>query len=120
MNAAGLKEWLEQKAEACRREQAALRSDMRGDEANFSAIRANIYDIFRTVLAVAEQTAGNDAERAARFFEKKLEEIPRSWRTSLEKAQAHGDVEKAHVERIKLDALEEIRCAAAAERGDAR
>ena len=41
----------------------------------------------------------------------RMEQIPAAWEKSLEQAQFHGDAVKAHLEKIKLEAAEEIRTA---------
>ena len=46
--------WLEEKIRRCGRRSQTLRADDRADEAVFEKIRANVHDIFRTVLSVAE------------------------------------------------------------------
>lgn len=87
---------------ACKVREQALIADNRASEAVFAKIQGNVYDIFRTVYSVGSK-AGEG------FFLTKLEEIPQSWRTALEAAEAHGDTEKAHIERLKLDVVEEIK-----------
>lgn len=42
--------WLEEKIRRCGRRSQTLRADDRADEAAFEKIRANVYDIFRTVF----------------------------------------------------------------------
>lgn len=99
--------WLEQKIAACKENKKALCADERADEATFEQIRANVYDIFKTVLTVGAKNS--DPEKAATFFRQRLETIPRAWREELATAEAHDDGEKAQIERVKLEALEEIR-----------
>ena len=89
---------------ACKDRQAALASDSRTDEANFEKIRANVFDIFRTILSVAQKMADPKA-----FFLKKLEEIPANWVSAKKAALAHGDDAAAHIETIKLDTKDAIR-----------
>ena len=43
------------------------------------------------------------------LYLKKLEELPKNWKESLEKAKIHGDVEKQVIEETKINALEEIK-----------
>ena len=86
--------------ESCREQIKKLSSDGREDEAVFAKIKLNVYDIFKTVF-----NALGDEEK----FLGKLTEIPAAWQASLEKAEAHGDSEKAHIERIKLETVNEIR-----------
>lgn len=52
--------WLEEKIRRCGRRSQTLRADDRADEAAFEKIRANVYDIFRTVLSVAEKLLARD------------------------------------------------------------
>lgn len=85
-----------------------LRADGREDEAVFAKVQANVYDIFRTVFNVAVETAGQDDRKAVQFFLIRLRQIPQSWHTSLANAQQHGQIQKAHIEHVKLDTVEEI------------
>ena len=85
-----------------------LKQDDRADEAVFARVRMNVYDIFSAVFSAAVKTAGQDDEKAVQFFLKKIEQIPQSWRTALANAELHGETEKAHIERIKLEAAGEI------------
>ena len=84
-----------------------LLADDRRDEANFEKIRANVFDIFRTILSVAEKT-GKDEAAVKQFFLLRAEQIPASWKASLENAQKHEDIVKAEIEKIKLKAKDEI------------
>ena len=86
----------------------ALTADDRADESVFAKIRMNVYDIFRTVFSAGLKITGQDGEKAVQFLLTKLRQIPESWRTALTAAEAHGDSGKAHTERIKLEAAEEI------------
>ncbi len=87
----------------------ALTADDRADEAVFARIQMNVYDIFGTIFSVAVKTNGQDDEKTVQFFLSKLQQIPQSWHTALANAEAHGETEKAHIERVKLDAVAEIR-----------
>lgn len=92
----------------CKRLAQELTSDDRADEAVFAKVRMNVYDIFQTVFSVAVKTSGQDDQKVIQFFSMKLQQIPRSWHTALMNAQQHGETEKAHIERIKLDTVAEI------------
>lgn len=103
--------WLNARQADCRSAEQALAADARADEAVFAKIQGNVFDIFDTVLQVARRTQGDGA---LPFFRSRLEEIPANWRTALEKAEANGDPARAHTERLKLEAVAEIRAALAA------
>lgn len=95
---------------ACQQRQKELLADNRADEATFMKIRANVFEIFKTVLSVAIRTvkSGSSAE-IKDFFLGKTEQIPANWKIAYAKAAEHGDVEKMHYESIKLEAIAEIR-----------
>ena len=86
-----------------------LRSDDREDEAVFTKIQLNIYHIFNSVFSAAIETAGQDDEKVVQFFLTRLQLIPQSWHTALATAEQRGEPEKAHIERIKLDAVAAIK-----------
>lgn len=96
--------FLTEQAAACKRSAAALTADDRCDEAVFEKIRANVYEIFASVLAAAQKTAD-----PAAFFRARLADIPASWEAALEKARSHGDEARAHTETVKLDVVRAIR-----------
>lgn len=74
----------------------------------FERIRANVYDIFRTVLAAADKACGGDEEKVRRFIDR-LENIPSAWAASYENAVKHYDAVKMQIESIKPGAVAEIR-----------
>ena len=97
--------------EHCKSIAQQLRSDDREDEAVFAKIQLNIYHIFNSVFSVAIETAGQDDEKVVQFFLIRLQLIPQSWYTALANAEQRGQTEKAHIERIKLDAVAQIKTA---------
>ncbi len=101
--------YLEKQAAACRQRGKLLDEDGRIDEGNFEKVRANVYEIFKTILSVAERLYGEDNVAKRHFFLQKAEEIPASWAASYEAAQQNGDAEKMHMESLKLDTSREIR-----------
>lgn len=105
---AQLNTYFADKLEECGRRKAALIADDRKDEADLCQIRANIYDIFKTILSVAVRTQKSE-EGVNSFFAKKLREMTNTWAESGEKASAHGDMQKATIEQIKVETAEEIR-----------
>lgn len=86
-----------------------LSADDRADEAVFAKVQMNIYDVFNTIFSVALKTAGENDEKAIEFFLTKLQQIPQSWHTALVNAERHGESDKAHIERLKLDTASEIK-----------
>lgn len=101
--------WLAEQTAACKQRGKLLAEDDRTDEATFEKIRANVYEIFKTILSVAERVCGSDDRARRDFFNQKAEQIPASWEASYEKAKQNGDAEKMHIECIKLDTIREIR-----------
>ena len=101
--------YFDQKIEQCNQCIHTLQADDRRDEANLEKVRANVYDIFRTILSVAVKTGQGDPEAVKRFFVSKTEQIPSGWVTSYEQAEKHGDAVKMAIEQIKLDTVDEIR-----------
>ena len=93
----------------CAEREKTLIADDRKDEAVFEKIRANVYNIFRSVLEVAVQTCGEDAEKIRDFFLKRVELIPVSWHAAHETAKQHNDTAKVQIEEIKLAVVQEIR-----------
>lgn len=101
--------YLDEKIAACKQRTKLLTEDNRVDEGNFEKVRANVYEIFRTILSVAERTCGKDDLAKRRFFLQKAEQIPTGWKTSYEDAKQHGDIKKMHIEDIKLATVQEIK-----------
>lgn len=93
--------WCEQRINECKEQQRILSADERGDEARFMQIRANVYGIFLSVFKALKGDLTQVRQR--------LDSIPRAWEESLRLAEAHGDAEKAHIERIKLETAQAIR-----------
>lgn len=100
---------LDERIAACKRRSQLLAEDDRVDEGNFEKVRANVYEIFKAILSAAERVCGRDDSARRVFFLQKAGQIPASWRASYEKARQNGDAEKMHIERIKLDTIQEIK-----------
>lgn len=93
--------WCDERTASCMSSRAALHAEGRGDEANFMQIRANVYGIFRSVFIAMK----GDLSRVAQ----QLTSIPAAWEKSLQQAETHGETDKAHIERIKLETAASIR-----------
>ena len=87
--------WCDDRTRDCMARKATLHTDGREDEAAFMQIRANVYGIFRAVCAAMK----GDLTQ----LQQKLTSIPAAWEAALSEAEAHGDVQRAHIERIKLE-----------------
>ncbi|MBQ8654080.1 MAG: hypothetical protein IJ507_04005 [Clostridia bacterium] len=101
-----MKRYLAERQQSCLAHQETLQADGRADEGVFERIRANVFGVAEAVLKAAD--AQKEPEQ---FFRMRMEQIPAAWEKSLEQAQFHGDAVKAHLEKIKLEAAEEIRTA---------
>ena len=101
--------YLDEQIAACKQRSKQLTADERMDESNFEKVRANVYEIFKTIFSAAERVCGKDDLAKKRFFLQKVEQLPSSWMTSYETAKQHGDVKKMHIESIKLDTVQKIK-----------
>lgn len=101
--------WFEEQILKCNEQEKSLLADDRADEATFEKIKANVYDIFRTVFTVAVNNGKGDTAAIGQFFTSRMKTIPAGWTVSYEKAKEHDDILKMQVERLKLDAIQEIR-----------
>lgn len=91
---------------------AQLRAENKGDEAVFSTVRANVYDICATVCGV-QIKRGNIAG-----FEGMLARCEGEWGAALEAAKKQNDPKKICVEETKLEALADVRARFEAARGE--
>lgn len=60
--------YLDEQIAARKQRSKLLTADDRVDEGNFEKIQANVYEIFKTVLSVAERVCGRDELAKKRFF----------------------------------------------------
>lgn len=95
--------------EKCNTDVQRLMADERMDEANFEKVKANVYDIFRTMLAVGQKMGKGNPDEVKTFFVGKMAQIPSNWALSCDQARAHGDGAKMYIEQIKLNTVGEIR-----------
>ena len=100
--------YFEEKIALCSQKERELIADAREDEANFEKIRANVYDIFRTVYTAGKR-AKKDDTLVKEFFLARMEQIPQNWVTALEKAKQHNDVRAVQIETIKCNTADEIK-----------
>lgn len=85
-----------------------LNQDHRNDEANFEKIRANIFQVIKTVFLAYQKTPR--AERELRtLMDAKLTLFERTWTDSMAKAKEHSDEKRVLQEQVKLEAVKEIR-----------
>ncbi len=103
--------WLGSQIAACEKRREKLLADERSDESDFEKVKANIYDIFRTVFNVALKTSDGNADAARRFFLLRAEEIPANWKAAYEKAKQHNDAHKMQIESLNLETIQDIKTA---------
>jgi len=99
--------YLEKTISDFQKEEGLLAAADRKDEANFIKIKINICDICKTIYNVSARS--NQGEALKEEYIRQLTRLPENWKITLDKARAHGDVEKAVIEETKLDMLQEIR-----------
>ena len=85
-----------------------LIADNRRDESDFEKIKANIYQMVKTIFQASQKTSNEESEQVS-FFDSRLTMIENTWKASLEKAEEHRDERKILQEQIKLEAMKEIR-----------
>ena len=85
-----------------------LNEDHRTDEANFEKIRANIFQVIKTVFLVFRKTPGSEQELRA-LMDGRLALFEETWNSSLARAREHNDEKRVLQEEVKLEALTEIR-----------
>ena len=88
---------------ALNQQAADLRAQEKGDEAVFSTVRANVYDICATVLNV--QVKKGDVPGFGRM----LDRFQREWGAALDAAKRQDNAKKICVEETKLEALADVR-----------
>lgn len=101
--------YFDEKISLCEQCNKKLLADDRTDEAVFEKVKANIYDVFRTIFSVAVKSGKGDSEAVKRFFLLKTEQIPSNWAIAYNKAEQHGDGAKMQIEQTKLETAGEIK-----------
>ena len=92
-----LNSYFDKEISLCEQHSKNLLADDRADEAAHEKIKANVYDIFRTILSVAVKTGKGDPEAVSRFFFLKIQQIPSNWTTAYNQARQHDDTVKMQV-----------------------
>lgn len=100
--------YLDQRISSIQEDTLRLIADDRRDEANFEKIRANIFQIVKTMLQASARISQEESERVG-FLEAKLALFQETWEGYLRKAKEHGDDLKIVQEQTRLEALAEIR-----------
>lgn len=91
------------------------KADDRKDEADLEKIKANIYEIFKTLfLNDIKQLQGKDLGEVKNIniyggYLLRFDTIPTNWKVSLDKAIEHGDTVKQVIEENKLAVAKELR-----------
>ena len=104
-----INDFFEQRIAGCNEKQRELQKENRSDEADFEKIKANVYDIFKTILSVAMKQHGDDSLKVQEFFVKKLEQISSDWAASYEKAEQNDDTRKMCIEKIKMSTAQDVK-----------
>jgi hypothetical protein len=91
------------------------KEDDRKDEADLEKIKANIYEIFRTLfLTDIKQLVEKDLGKLEDIniyggFLLRFDTIPANWKISLDKAMEHGDTAKQVIEGHKLEVAKKLK-----------
>lgn len=99
--------YLDQRTASVQEDILHLIADDRRDEANFEKIRANIFQIVKTMLQASARISQEESKRIS-FLESKLALFQETWEGYLRKAREHGDDLKIVQEQTRLEALAEI------------
>lgn len=91
-------DYLEERAAFWTAEGSRLNADDRRDEGNLTKIRANVYKICATVLRAVGMEKGSE----------RILSLRDTWETALIAARVHHDAEKVLVEKVKLEAMEDV------------
>lgn len=73
-----LNSYFEEQIAMCDQRNKELLADDRTDEATFEKVKANVYDIFRTILSVAVKSSKGDPDAVRRFFVQKPSKFPKA------------------------------------------
>lgn len=82
--------------------------DNRRDDANFEKVRANIYQMLKTIFQASLRTS-TEEEAQLKFFDARLKMIEATWKTALDKAEEHNNATRILQEKIKLEVMKDVR-----------
>lgn len=100
--------FLDEQTSAVYKDINRLTEDNRKDEANFEKIRANIYQVLKTIFLASMRISGEEWEQVG-YFGGRLDVMEETWRSSLAKASEHNDTVRAIQEQVKLEVMDEVR-----------
>ena len=101
------KEYIETKIMELAAESKNLDENYRQDDAVFVKIKANVYDVCKTVFSVFEKTKKESS--LYNDYINKQYEFEKTWSDSADKAKEFGDAKKLVAEEAKLEALADIK-----------
>ena len=107
-NAEAFIRFLDQRTGDVQEKIVQLNQDHRSDEANFEKIRANIFQVIKTVFLAYQKTPRTEPELQA-LMDAKLTMFQETWTGFLETAREHNDEKRVLQEQVKLEAMKEIR-----------
>lgn len=107
-NAEAFTRFLDQRTGDVQKKIVQLNQDHRNDEANFEKIRANIFQVIKTVFLAYQKTPGTEQGLQA-FMDARLTMFQETWTGFLETAREHNDEKRVLQEQVKLEAMKEIR-----------
>lgn len=96
--------YLTAQEEAGKAEIAALQAEGRTDDANFAKVRANIYEVCKTVTQALINRPGFGEQAVA----ERLAGFKSTWGASLEAATEHNDARGIAVAEAQLTALADV------------
>lgn len=99
--------YLDDRTLAAQDDTLRLIADSRKDEADFQKIRANIFQVIKTIFQASARVSEEETERI-RFVSSRLALFEETWKASRAKAREHDDDLKVLQEETKLKALTEI------------
>lgn len=102
-------DFFNQRITECHEKQRRLQNENCDDEANFEKIKANVYDIFKTIFSTAIKKDRDDCSKAQAFFMDRLEQILSDWVSAYKKAERHDDAKKMHIENIKINTARDVK-----------